>query len=855
MSTQTLERPASGGNGGAPARRAVTRWAWRLFRREWRQQSMVLCLIVVAVAATIVGAAAATNNPPPAHAGFGTAKDMATFQPSGAKQNSPSANLTGEIATLRSRVGTVDVIENQTMGIPGSLNTYQLRAQNPHGRYGQPMLKLTAGRYPAGPGQVAVTSEVASAFRLNIGSEWTAGGKTRRVVGFVENPQSLLDTFALVTPGQVSAPTETTVLFDAPPRARLSSLGPTVQAAGSVDTGNVVNPETISVAGVTVGMLLIALVSIGGFTVLAQRRLRSLGMLASLGATPRRVAQVVRVNGAVVGVAGALIGFVLGMAVWFAYRPELEQTSHHEIGAFSLPWLVIVLSVLLAVAATYFAASQPARAIARIPVVTALSGRPPEPRKVHRSAIPGVVMLVLAFIMFGLSGAHAGGGGSQSSPLLELVVGLILLIVAITLLAPLCLTLLARLGPFTPVGVRLALRDLSRYRARAGSALAAISVGIVIAVIISVVSAARFANVLDYAGPNMAANQLIIWAPSGQGGQLSGPGGSGQAPTNVSANQMAARAHQIATSLGSHEVVQLVGIAGGGPNIQSTAPGRQWNGPVYVATPQLLRAFGISQSQINPKAIFLTMRPGMSGLGHMQAVWGNYFGSKGGPPGATSQNPYPCPRSDCLANPMFQEISNLPAGTSAPNTVITEYAVRRFGLQQQVQAAGWLVQTPNPPTAAQISNARLSASQANLTVETKSSIPTSATIIDYATAFGIILALVVLAMSIGLIRSEAASDLRTLEATGASGVTRRTLTAATAGALGLLGALLGTISAYIGTAGWFRTNSLNGGVSALFTSVPITNLAFIIIGMPLFAAIIGWLLAGQRTGIARQAGD
>jgi putative ABC transport system permease protein len=847
MSAGTLERPARAGNGGAPARRAVSRWAWRLFRREWRQQSMVLGLIIVAVAATIVAAAVSVNNPPPANSGFGTAKDMATLQDSGAK-------LASQIAALKSRVHKVDVIENQTLAIPGSIDTYQLRAQNAHGPYGQPLLELTGGHYPAGPGQVAVTSEVASAFRLKIGSEWAAGGKARRVVGFVENPQSLLDEFALVTPGQVSAPTQTTVLFDAPAGvslASLAALGLQVQSVNSVKNANVINPETISVAGVTVGMLLIALVSIGGFTVLAQRRLRSLGMLASLGATPRRVAQVVRVNGAVVGVIGAAIGFVLGVAVWFAYRPELEQSSHHEIGVFALPWLVVVLSVVLAVVATYFAASRPARAIARIPVVTALSGRPPAPRKVHRSAVPGVVLLVIAFIMFGLSGAHGGGQGGEGPSLLELAAGLILLIVSITLLAPLCLTLIARLGPFTPIGVRLALRDLSRYRARAGSALAAISVGIVIAVIISVVSAARFANVLDYAGPNVASNQVIIYTPNGQGGVLSGPGGGGQPPKNVSAKQMAARAHQIAASLGSHEVIQLEQT---GAQPQSTAPGRQWSGPVYVATPQLLRAFGIKQSQINPKAIFLTMRPGLSGLSHMQVVWGNYFGGTGvGGPGDGGAA-HPCPKTDCRANPVFQEISNLPAGTSAPNTVITEHAVREFHLRPQT--AGWFVQMPNPPTATQINNARLSASQANLTIETKSSIPTSATIVDYATAFGIILALVILAMSIGLIRSEAASDLRTLEATGASAVTRRTLTAATAGALGLLGALLGTVCAYIGTAGWFRTNSLNGGIPALLTSVPVTNLAIIIIGMPLFAAIIGWLLAGrQRSGIARQAFD
>src|SRR5450759_3471762 len=75
------ERPARAvaRNGGVPARRAVVRWAWRLFRREWRQQLLILALIVVAVAATIVGSAVATNTPPPKNAGFGSARYSASF--------------------------------------------------------------------------------------------------------------------------------------------------------------------------------------------------------------------------------------------------------------------------------------------------------------------------------------------------------------------------------------------------------------------------------------------------------------------------------------------------------------------------------------------------------------------------------------------------------------------------------------------------------------------------------------------------------------------------------------------------------------------------------------------------------
>ena len=90
----------------------------------------------------------------------------------------------------------------------------------------------------------------------------------------------------------------------------------------SAAASNPLNPETIVLALATLGMLLIALVAVGGFTVLAQRRLRALGMLEALGATDRHVRLVVRTNGVVVGVVGALAGAVLGLAAWLAYRPQ-----------------------------------------------------------------------------------------------------------------------------------------------------------------------------------------------------------------------------------------------------------------------------------------------------------------------------------------------------------------------------------------------------------------------------------------------------------------------------------------------------------------------------------------------------
>jgi len=139
-----------------------------------------------------------------------------------------------------------------------------------------------------------------------------------------------------------------------------------------------------------------------------------------------------------------------------------------------------------------------------------------------------------------------------------------------------------------------------------------------------------------------------------------------------------------------------------------------------------------------------------------------------------------------------------------------------------------------------------------MTIETKNSAPSSAEILNYATAFGIALALGILAMSIGLIRSETASDLRTLTATGASSLTRRELTAATAFALALGGAVLGTVAAYVAAIGYAWANPLDG-LSELSNSVPIQQLLFILVGMPVVAAVVGWLMAGREpSAISRQ---
>ena len=828
-------------DGGVPARRAVVRWAWRLFRREWRQQFLILALVTVAVAATIVGSAVATNNPPPKSSGFGTAQDSVSF-------TTYDAHTASVIASLEHRFGRVEVIENETLSIPGSINTYQLRALDPHGPFSGPLLSLISGHFPSGPDQVAMTSGVATAFHLRVGATWRVGGVERQVVGIVENPQSLLDEFALVAPGQVTTPTAVTALFDAPGVLPGSfGKGYQVQTPASVAQSNPLNPETISLAALVLGMLLIALVSIGGFTVLAQRRMRSIGMLESTGATDRHVRLVISANGTVVGVVGAILGFVLGLVVWLAYRPSLEQSSHHVIGVLALSWTVVIAAMVLAVVAAYFAASRPARAITKVPIVQALSGRPAPPRQIHRSALPGIIFLVLAFLLLGYAGGTNNGNGGGGAP--ELIFGLVLLIPGLILLAPFFLSLTARLGRRAPIATRLALRDLARYRARSGSALAAISLGVLVAVIVMLAAASRYGNVFDYAGPNLSSDQLVLHAntPPPVGTTILTPNGKthiqkASSTATATPQQLATHAASIARALGA----QLVALETPNAQVIGTDLGRQWDGAIYVATPQMLRTFGITSSEIDPNADILSSRPGLSGVSGLALDYAS--GGKRGPP---SSDQSCTAAAGCLPHPVVQEVGALPLGTSAPNTVITEHAMSEFHIQ--ATTTDWLLQGAQPFTAAQISSAELAASTTRLSVESKNDQPTSSAVVGWATIFGIVIALGVLGMSVGLVRSESASDLRSLAATGASSYTRRTLTAVTAGALGFLGALLGVVGGYIGMIGWLRSNSLNGGIAAL-GNIPVANLLLILLGMPALAAAVGWLFAGHEpAAMARQA--
>jgi putative ABC transport system permease protein len=327
-------------------------------------------------------------------------------------------------------------------------------------------------------------------------------------------------------------------------------------------------------------------------------------------------------------------------------------------------------------------------------------------------------------------------------------------------------------------------------------------------------------------------------------------GAIGQVPEHRTSelDTLQVRVNAIAASLGAHDVLALdgatdpaeppMGVVGSGNGVggQPLAmlgrphrvvvdgkTGTEFRGDetvaLFVATPTVLQHYGIDPGDIDPSTDILTSRVSVAGL---ELIPGRHSGWR----------------------PKVQTVA-LPSYTSAPTTLLTPHALESLGFT--TLPVGWLIEAPRPLTDDQIDRARQLAAAAGLNIETR---PTHASLSQLrtdATAAGVLVALCVLAMTVGLIRRETAGDLRTLAATGASSTTRRTLTGATAGALALLGAMLGTVGAYLALLAWYRSQL------HLLSHPPVVDLVVIIVGLPLAAIVGGWLLAGREPpAIARQ---
>jgi putative ABC transport system permease protein len=826
--------PAGLKGGGIAARRAVIRWALRLFRREWRQQILVLALLTVAVAAAVGSITIVHNTGPEHNSEFGSASVILDFE------GSDPRKLQAGVARAKESFGTIDVIAHRSVAVPGGVETVDFRAQDPDSAFG--VLALRQGSYPAGPGHVAVTDGVAKLLRLDLGSILALDGHRRTVVGIVENPHKLSDEFALVSPSSAGAAELVRVLAqgedgDESMQAFLGS-GPNADSppafAGAQIEGND-HPEAPVLAMfsvTTVFLLLASLVAAAGFAVVAQRRLRQLGMLAAVGGTQKHVRLVLLANGAVVGAIAALVGTAVGLVAWVVFAPTLEAAVDHRIDRLSLPWWLIATTVLAAILGATAAAWWPGRAVARLPVMLALSGRPPKPRPARHSALAAAALVAIGIGCLALS--------DRETELL-IIVGITATILGALLLGPLAIRVFSGLAGLVPIAPRLALRDLVRYQARSGAALAAVTLALGIAATVVVIASAEAAKVANEP-TSLSDRQVRVYLGVKKVTPV-------EAPAQL--DRLTAGARDIAAQLDGATLLPLrkavepgvePAVAGDTrffPTIELakvfTSPegGKNFRAEseLYVATPAVLRYLGIEPATVEPGTDYLVDR----------SVATNDLVI----PSMEGRKVYD------VANVQKIETGRHLFGAGSGRTppyFITLNGLRRHGWKQI--PAGWLVESSRPLTSDQIADARRAAADSGLTIEVKEEGSSNAGTMAIATAAGAILALAILAMTIGLIRSESAGDLRTLTATGATSRIRRTLTATTAAALAFLGALLGVAGAYVVLAATYHDDL------GYLSDVPVLWLILAVVGVPMAAAAAGWLLAGREPpAIARAVID
>ncbi|RLP87393.1 hypothetical protein, partial [Micromonospora sp. CV4] len=444
------------------------------------------------------------------------------------------------------------------------------------------------------------------------------------------------------------------------------------------------------------------------------------------------------------------------------------------------------------------------------PIMSALSARPPAPPAARRTAVAAAALLAAGLTALVLS--------DGSNPLL-IVVGSVGTVLGVLLASPLTIPALAATRGGLPVAVRLALADLARYRVRAGAALAAISLAVGLSAAIVVGSAAAEYRSREAAGlGNLADSQLLV--------RIGQPDPVIPERTAPEIAALQARTDTIAASVGGATVIPLdmavvashtdpgrEGGPTGHPAVEIGVPRAAGESttshPLYVVSPGLLRLNGAAGMTVDADTDVLTTRTGELALMNIPA--------RGVRPTVRT-----LPRSGY---------------TGLPDSLITPAALDRHGWQPA--RVGWFLAADHPLTSAQLATAQELAAAAGLTIEARREQGSLTALRSGATIAGVLLALGVLATTVGLIRGEAVADLRTLTATGASRRVRRTLTATTAGALALLGAVLGVTGAYLALAA-----ALHRDLDPL-GSVPVAHLVAIVSGLLVVATGAGWLLAGR----------
>lgn len=641
---------------------AAARAVLRLGRRQTRARRGSALLVVALLTAPVIAATASSAvlhslNPTPAEQArmvFGDA-DLRMYGSLG------NASLTGQgrgadALPAGSRVGelsrTSQIVSSRhrsasvpVAAVGGDRDLVRSRAH------------LTSGRWPAGPGETAVTEAAMRTLNTRPGRSLTVGDRTYEVVGVYRALRSRLAGEVQILRDGGSTPVSET-LIDLPPGADADRVARAAGGAqGVLQTRAAATPDDDAVDTSTLTLWMVVLVEVAllvgaVFTVVREREARQARALVEIGASHRQIGAVALVRAVALAVIASVAGTLLGLLIATMARASLSRTATFAAPSvrFSmgeqllLCGFMLVSTVAVALIALRPAAGPhtPVRAGARSTLIAAAA------------TAAGLVGLLLA---------SRADNGSARAVLLSLSGATT--VAGVALLGTDALLALATKVRGGPPALRIGLRDMARHRRRTRGLMIAALAGLVGGTMAMVSLSSLAARDRAAYQPQLAVGQAILdGASQPQAQRLSALlGDAALAPVSAAQRQDSSE-----------------GADGRGPALVLVARPDGSQGTLAVADPAELAAFGIPPDAVRDGGV------GQAFVLIDNAATGNAVRLVGGD--------WQTRLTAVRVGPALHADSQLPAA------VITREAARQLGLTTPNTPTSWVLNTARPLTAA-----------------------------------------------------------------------------------------------------------------------------------------------------------
>ncbi len=743
--------------------------------------------------------------------------------------------------------------------------------------------RLDSGRLPRTAREVALTPALADRLGLLDGGKVRAGaevvaedGMKHPVVGLARPIVDPRQRALWAPPGSplVTAPDQDPrFVADLPAGTDLAALQAKLAGQGVVLTprATIVDPPdtglrndggtagwAIMVLAIAFGVLEIVLLAGAAFAVGARRQSRELGLVTAAGGTARDVRRIVLAQGVCTGLLGTAGGLLAAVGLAIGARPLSELVLGRLVTVWRIPWGQLTVIAVVAAVAGLLAAAVPAIAAGRLTPMAALGGRFAGQDLRTRLRRPALILVAggVGAVLLGsslIASAYAesqrqaaadptllGGGITPEGPIALVLLGITAAIAGLVWLLPNLIAKAALVGKFLPLSGRLALRDAARHRHRTGPATAAIMMAVAGTAALAFALANSFAaDAEGYLPQTRDGDAVVRFLPPGFARDVPGVTYSPALVDQVAAALPCTEKYAIAT-------LTALPAAGAGPTtfqpmVMVVAREDATIGPreivpvdsgIYAVDPAFLDGLGEAGSRA--AAAIRAGKVVVPSKDYLTADGRTFVGNRtdgGGRDGHAMP---------AVLLPKVPDVRILQDSAS----LVSVETARTLGTIQ-VQEVHFAL-TRDPTGTERNTVADLLGDDQFFAVEHGYQDPAGTATVTLLIAATVVTLLGV-AISVSLSAAEGRADLATLAAVGAKPRQRRNLAGAQAWLLGQIGCVLGVgVGALYGYTAYVAFGSP-------YFAVPWRLIGGVVLGVPVFAGLLAWLMTRSRLPMVRRA--